>query len=206
MKRKILIIGILAAIIVALICPAVINASITKPDLVQMPFAGDPDKQPPPNNDVATVIFTPVVSLSIAGNRQLVNYNGIPLQTGLWYDAYTRIFSIGGNNRVVEISNFPRVYRGTIGDVSGIYSLWLEYTELQKVDKDNEFNIDNLVSDVYFKSSVVLTETAMATMSGKDVNTMISSKDNKEKSVKVDKSKGRQLLYIFLIRKLYDGN
>ena len=34
-------------------------------------------------------------------------------QVGLWYSPYVKIYSIGGRNRVAEISNYPRAYKDT---------------------------------------------------------------------------------------------
>lgn len=40
----------------------------------------------------------------------LDNYKGFNLWRGLWYDRHTRIFTVGGPQRIAEISNHPRVY------------------------------------------------------------------------------------------------
>lgn len=34
-------------------------------------------------------------------------------QCGLWYSPYVKIYSIGGPNRIAEISNYPRAYKDT---------------------------------------------------------------------------------------------
>lgn len=34
-------------------------------------------------------------------------------QVGLWYSPYVKIYSIGGKNRIAEISNHPRAYKDT---------------------------------------------------------------------------------------------
>lgn len=44
-------------------------------------------------------------------------FNGYVLENGIWYDEYTRVFSIGGDKRIVEVSNYPRTYKDTIAHV-----------------------------------------------------------------------------------------
>jgi len=34
-------------------------------------------------------------------------------QVGLWYSPYVKIYTIGGPNRIAEISNYPRAYKDT---------------------------------------------------------------------------------------------
>lgn len=34
-------------------------------------------------------------------------------QVGLWYSPYVKIYTIGGTNRIAEISNYPRAYKDT---------------------------------------------------------------------------------------------
>lgn len=34
-------------------------------------------------------------------------------QVGLWYSPFVKVYSIGGRNRVAEISNYPRAYKDT---------------------------------------------------------------------------------------------
>jgi hypothetical protein len=74
--------------------------------------AGDPDKQLPPDTDVASVTFTPTIKI-VNGVPVLTKYDNYVLENGLWYDQHTRIYSVGGKNRVVEIANFPRAYKDT---------------------------------------------------------------------------------------------
>lgn len=47
----------------------------------------------------------------------LSTFNGKALKNGIWYDSYTRVFSIGGNRRVVEVSNFPRACKDKVPHV-----------------------------------------------------------------------------------------
>jgi hypothetical protein len=210
------------------------------------------DKSLPPDNSLSSVSFIPITKTGVSSLKELVEYDGYKLQTGLWYDEYTRIFSIGGKFRVVEISNYPRVYRDTVAHVytkdevftvmeadlnyydekglryyldsrqqlfklgekathfigeglPGEFPSWLEYTTLQTVKSG--FNVDKLVSDVYFKSAVVLRENGtMTSYTNKEVNSMISSLNSKSSSLTVEKGMGRQLLYVFLVRQFYDGN
>lgn len=44
---------------------------------------------------------------------ELQKYLGVKLEYGIWYDAYTRVYSIGGAHRVVEVSNYPRAHIDT---------------------------------------------------------------------------------------------
>jgi hypothetical protein len=210
------------------------------------------DKTPPPNNTLSSVSFTPITKIAVSGAKELTEYDGYKLEYGLWYDEYTRIYSIGGKFRVVEISNYPRVYRDTVSHVydkditftvveadlnyydekgarwyqdsqqklwklgekathfigeglPGEFPSWLEYTTLQMVKSG--FNIDKLVSDIYFKSGVLLSESGVMTnLSGKEVNAMASTLNSKSISIAIGKVSDRQLLYIFLVRQLYDGN
>lgn len=210
------------------------------------------DKSLPPNTTATSVSFTPVVKTGVSSLKELVEYDGYKLQNGLWYDEYTRIFSLGGKFRVVEISNYPRVYRDTVSHVytrdetftvaeadlnyydekgarwyqdskgklfaikteathwigdplPGEFPNWLEYTTLQTVKAG--FSINNLVSDCYFKNAVVLKEDGtMTSYTNKEVLSMFSGVTSKSASLPVEKGTGRQLLYIFLVRQLYDGN
>jgi len=73
----------------------------------------DDSKNPPPNTDANSVSFIPQTKIAVSGAKELTEYDGYKLEYGLWYDEYTRIYSIGGKFRVVEISNYPRVYRDT---------------------------------------------------------------------------------------------
>lgn len=210
------------------------------------------DKTPPPDNNLTSVSFTPMLKDSISGYKLLSEYDGYKLEYGLWYDEYTRIYSIGGKFRVVEISNYPRVYKDTVAHVylkdevftvaeadlnyydekgarwyqdskgklfaekekathfageglPGAFPTWLEYTTLQTVKAG--FSISNLVSDCYFKNAVVLKEDGtMTSYTNKEVLSMFSGVTSKLASLPVEKGTGRQLLYIFLVRQLYDGN
>ena len=62
------------------------------------------DKSLPPNTTATSVSFTPVIKTGVSSLKALTEYDGYKLHTGLWYDEYTRIFSLGGKFRVVEIS------------------------------------------------------------------------------------------------------
>ena len=54
--------------------------------------------------------------------------------TGLWYSPYLKIYSTGGDERIAEISTYPRAYRKTITEeyideetkekVTGSYEIW----------------------------------------------------------------------------------
>lgn len=47
-------------------------------------------------------------------NRGLDDLEGMPeYQVGLWYSPYVKVYSIGGKNRIAEISNYPRAYKDT---------------------------------------------------------------------------------------------
>lgn len=48
---------------------------------------------------------------------KFIEFNGYVLENGIWYDPYTRVFSVGGDKRVVEVSNYPRAYKDTIAHV-----------------------------------------------------------------------------------------
>jgi hypothetical protein len=248
MKRKWIGIILAIAIISSIVGTGVVLGQITT--IKELPTVAD--KSLPPDTIASSVIFTPVTKTGVSSLKELVEYDGYKLQTGLWYDEYTRIFSIGGKFRVVEISNYPRVYRDTAAHVyekdvvftvmeadlnyydekgvrfyqssqqrlwklgekathfvgeplPGEFPSWLEYTTSQPVKTG--FNVNNLVSDVYFKSAIVLKENGtMTSLTNKEVIAMASSLDSKSVSLVVEKGVGRQLLYIFLVRKLYDGN
>ncbi len=55
--------------------------------------------------------------------NELTSYKGYTLKNGLWYTpygddkAYIRIFTIGGSNRIAEVSNYPRAYRDKVAHV-----------------------------------------------------------------------------------------
>lgn len=72
-----------------------------------------------PNVDekAPSITFTAKTVTNPAGFKELTNYDKYPLEHGLWYDEYTRIFSVGGKYRVIEISNFPRAYKDTVSHV-----------------------------------------------------------------------------------------
>ena len=247
MKRKW--IGIILAIVIisSMVGTGIALGQITTAK--ELPTVAD--KSLPPNTTASSVTFTPVTKTGVSSLKELTEYDGYKLQTGLWYDEYTRIFSIGGSFRVVEISNYPRVYRDTtshvytrdevftvaeadlnyydekgrwyqdsrgklfaikteathwIGDpLPGEFPSWLEYTTLQAVKTG--FSVDKPVSDVYFKSAVLLKEDGtMTSLTNKEVIAMISALNSKSASLVVEKGEGRQLLYIFLVRQFYDGN
>jgi hypothetical protein len=46
----------------------------------------------------------------------------------------------------------------------------------------------------------------MTSLTGKEVNAIIASMTSKANDISVGKETGRQILYIFLVRKFYDGN
>ena len=62
------------------------------------------------------VSFTPQL-ITTDNGVVIKEYNGYKLEYGLWYDPYTRIYTIGGKERVAEISNYPRAYKDTIAHV-----------------------------------------------------------------------------------------
>lgn len=58
-------------------------------------------------------------------------------QCGLWYSPHVKIYSIGGSNRIAEISNYPRAYKDLSDHLDeygeplpGAFPLWLESEEL----------------------------------------------------------------------------
>lgn len=214
----------------------------------------DPDKQPPPDTDVPTATFTPVVK-TVNGGIVLTKYDNYVLESGLWYDEYARIYTVGGKNRVVEISNYPRAYKDTalhvyttdvsfrvaeadlnyydekggrwyqdskgnlikLGDwathyagesLPGAFPTWLEYSTAQPVANSNLFsNFGNIISDCYLKSGVlILSDNSMVNLTGAEVNTIIAGMSSKANDIVIGKGTGRQILYIFLVRKFYDGN
>ena len=197
MKRKWIGIILAIAIISSMVGTGIALGQITAAK--ELPTVAD--KSLPPNTTASSVTFTPVTKTGVSSLKELTEYDGYKLRTGLWYDEYTRIFSIGGSFRVVEISNYPRVYRDTVSHVytrdevftvteadlnyydekglryyqdsqqklwklgekathfigeplPGEFPSWLEYTTLQAVKTG--FSVDKLVSDVYFKSAVLL--------------------------------------------------
>lgn len=47
-------------------------------------------------------------------SKGLDDLEGMPeYLVGLWYSPYVKIYSIGGKNRIAEISNYPRAYKDT---------------------------------------------------------------------------------------------
>ena len=75
--------------------------------------------------------------------------------TGLWYSPYLKIYSTGGDERIAEISTYPRAYRKTITEeyideetkekVTGSYEVWTESKELfltfQSTKDNHQFDI-----------------------------------------------------------------
>ncbi len=50
----------------------------------------------------------------VEGVRKLDDLEDLPeFQVGLWYSPYVKIYSIGGHNRVAELSTYPRAYKDT---------------------------------------------------------------------------------------------
>lgn len=50
--------------------------------------------------------------------RNLEDLESMPeFKCGLWYSPYVKIYSIGGRNRIAEISNYPRAYKDTTSHV-----------------------------------------------------------------------------------------
>jgi len=46
--------------------------------------------------------------------KRLDEFESMPeYRTGIWYSPYVKIYSIGGRNRIAEISNYPRAYKDT---------------------------------------------------------------------------------------------
>ena len=76
-------------------------------------FVPKQDKKLPPDNTDLSVNFTAKTITNSVGIKELTEYNGYKLEYGLWEDEYTRIFSVGGKFRVVEISNYARAYKDT---------------------------------------------------------------------------------------------
>lgn len=66
--------------------------------------------------DNGVVSFTPELKVK-NGSYSLTKYDKSNLEYGLWYDAYTRIYTVGGKNRIAEISNYPRAYKDTTAHV-----------------------------------------------------------------------------------------
>lgn len=113
MKRKWMSIILAIVVISSMVGAGIVigQGTVTK----ELPTTAD--KSLPPDNTLSSVSFTPVVKTGVSSLKELVEYDGYKLQYGLWYDEYTRIFSLGGKFRVVEISNYPRVYRDTVSHV-----------------------------------------------------------------------------------------
>lgn len=62
--------------------------------------------------------------------------DSIPLQRGLWYSPYVKIYSIGGDDRIVEISNYPRAYKDTTPHV------YTRNVKFNVTEDDLNFEID----------------------------------------------------------------
>ncbi|GAI54555.1 unnamed protein product, partial [marine sediment metagenome] len=58
-------------------------------------------------------------------------------QCGLWYSPYVKIYTIGGPNRIAEISNYPRAYKDTTPHVYTEDALFI-VTESDLNDKIDE--------------------------------------------------------------------
>jgi hypothetical protein len=79
---------------------------------------------------------------------------------GLWYSPYLKIYSTGGDERIAEISTYPRAYRKTITEEyideetkekrTGSYERWEESKELLltfQSTKDN--HVFDIVKDAF---------------------------------------------------------
>jgi hypothetical protein len=73
---------------------------------------------------------------------------------GVWYSPYLRIYSIGGEQRIAEISTYPRAYRKTVTEEyvdevtkerrTSSYEVWAEAQDLSftaKVSTSHQFDI-----------------------------------------------------------------
>ena len=47
----------------------------------------------------------------VLGEEVTYPEDSLEFQYGQWYSPYVKIYSIGGNNRIAEISNYPRAYK-----------------------------------------------------------------------------------------------
>jgi hypothetical protein len=79
---------------------------------------------------------------------------------GLWYSPYLKIYSTGGDERIAEISTYPRAYRKTITEEyedeetkekrTGSYEVWAESKDLFltfQSTKDN--HVFDIVKDAF---------------------------------------------------------
>ncbi len=59
--------------------------------------------------------------------RNLKDLESMPeFKCGLWYSPYVKIYTIGGHNRIAEISNYPRAYKDTTSHVYTEDTLFIE--------------------------------------------------------------------------------
>ena len=82
---------------------------------------------------------------------ELTEYKDFKLERGLWQDPHTRIFSLVGDERVAEISNYPRVY---LNPDAGCYEedtpFVVSKDDINSVDKDGEEAYYDAVEGKYF--------------------------------------------------------
>ncbi len=82
----------------------------------------------------------------------LEDLEGMPeYQVGLWYSPYVKIYSIGGKNRIAEISSYPRAYKDTTPHVytedipfivtNSDLNHWIEEEEVYQDSRENIFRV-----------------------------------------------------------------
>lgn len=82
---------------------------------------------------------------------ELQKYLGVTLEYGIWYDAYTRVYSIGGAHRVVEVSNYPRAHIDTAPHVYEVDTPFVvTYDDYGDYDLDGEFCYYDRILDAFF--------------------------------------------------------
>lgn len=85
---------------------------------------------------------------------EVISYKGFTLENGLWYTpygadvAYIRIFSIGGANRIAEISNYPRAYRDTVAHVYAVDTSFTVIRDNYNTAADDAYY--DSVTDIYY--------------------------------------------------------
>jgi len=131
--------GIIVLVILLLVISS-IPTTVYAFDLIDLfPFLNPPDKGTQPSIDIKDPSFVAVNGFSV-----MQTYGDYVLKNGLWYDEYTRIYSVGGANRVAEVSNFPRVYEDKALHVYGVDTPFVvKEADLNYYDKDgNRFYKD----------------------------------------------------------------
>ncbi len=90
--------------------------------------------------------------MAIKKDRDLDKLEKMPeYQAGLWSSPYVKIYSIGGTNRIAEISNYPRAYKDTASHdyaenvpftvTKSNLNAVVEGKEVHKDSKNNTFSI-----------------------------------------------------------------